>query len=390
MREIITVAGGSPGGVARSVGAGPAALVGRTPLVWIDAERVGEGRGYWAKLEGCNPGGIKDRAALHLIAQARARGDLAPGAAIIESTSGTMGLGLALAGIVYGHPVTLVGDTGMEATMRRLLRAYGARVELVTAPHPTGGWQQARLDLLQTLRARIPDAYWPDQYRNPDNPSGYGGLAAELLVALDTVDVLVCAVGTGGHSAGIAAALRRSCPRMRLVGVDAVGSAIFGQPVRPRLMRGLGSHLRPANVAYAAFDEVHWVAPAEAVWFCRRLAAAHYATGGWSVGAVALVADWLARSRPAGTRIVAIFPDGPHRYTDTVFNDRFCRRHGLLGAEPAAAPDEIAYPLEAEVQRWTRCTTVVDLAWPAAPPPADSTSAGSVPTARIGGDGSTR
>ncbi|MFC7483296.1 pyridoxal-phosphate dependent enzyme [Luedemannella flava] len=62
-----------------------------------------DGRGFWAKLEGHNPGGIKDRPALHMIAQARGRGELAAGAPIIESTSGTMGLGLALAGITYGH-----------------------------------------------------------------------------------------------------------------------------------------------------------------------------------------------------------------------------------------------------------------------------------------------
>ena len=63
-------------------------------------------------------------------------------------------------------------------------------------------------------------------------------------------------------------------------------------------MRGLGSSIYPRNVDYAAFNEVHWVAPAEAVWACRTLAATHYATGGWSVGAVALVAGWAARTNP--------------------------------------------------------------------------------------------
>ncbi|MEV0453835.1 PLP-dependent cysteine synthase family protein [Catellatospora methionotrophica] len=340
------------------------ALVGNTPVVFIGAPLADEGRGFWAKLEAFNPGGIKDRAALHVTAAARRRGVLAPGAPIVESTSGTMGLGLALAGIVYGHPVTLVSDPGMEPMMRRMLTAYGATVDVVRQPHPVGGWQQARRDRVAELQARSPGTWCPDQYHNPDNPAGYAGLADELVTQLGAVDVLVCAVGTGGHSAGIHARLRQWCPGVQLVGVDSVGSAIFGQPARPRLMRGLGSSILPSNVDYAAFSEVHWVAAPEAVWSARALAASGYVTGGWSVGAIALVAGWLARTRPAGTRIAAVFPDGPHRYTGTVFNDSYCRRNGLLAGPPPQLPDTISHPTQREVTRWARCTTVTAPARP--------------------------
>jgi cysteine synthase A len=149
-------------------------------------------------------------------------------------------------------------------------------------------------------------------------------------------------------------------PGLRVIGVDTIGSTIFGQPARPRLMRGLGSSIHPRNVAYENFHEVHWVAPAEAVWTCRRLASSHYATGGWSVGAVALVAGWLARSLPGDARIAAVFPDGPQRYLSTVYDDAYCAAHGLLGVPPAAEPDEIAHPGDKEVSRWTRCREVVD------------------------------
>jgi cysteine synthase A len=125
-------------------------------------------------------------------------------------------------------------------------------------------------------------------------------------------------------------------------------------------MRGLGSSIHPRNVAYDLFDEVHWVAAAEAVWAARRLARDHYAGGGWSVGAVALVARWLSRTLPPENRIVAVFPDGPQRYVGTVFDDAYCRRHGLLGARPADDPDEIADPRERTVTRWTRCTRITD------------------------------
>jgi len=166
-------------------------------------------------------------------------------------------------------------------------------------------------------------------------------------------------VGTGGHSAGVARVLRQFNPDLQLIGVDTIGSTIFGQPATTRLMRGLGSSIYPRNVDYSAFSEVHWVAPAEAVWSCRTLAATHYASGGWSVGAVALVAGWAARTRPDAT-IAAVFPDGPQRYFDTVYNDDYCRAHGLLDVRPPHAPTVIDDPAAHVVTSWTRTTTVLD------------------------------
>lgn len=337
-----------------------ASVVGNTPVVWIDQPFSAAGRGFFAKLEGANPGGMKDRPALHMIRCARARGDLRPGAAIVESTSGTLGLGLALAGIVFDHPVVLVTDPGMEPIIHRMLLAHGARVEMVTQPSPDGGWQQARRDRVRKLLAEHPGAYCPDQYHNPDNVAAYAPLAEELIDQLGHIDTLVCSVGTGGHSAGISQVLRDRFPRMRLIGVDTIGSTIFGQPGRTRLMRGLGSSIYPRNVDYKAFDEVHWVAPDEAVWACRALSAAHYTSGGWSVGAVALVAGWIARTGRADQRIAAIFPDGPLRYFDTIYNDSFGAARGLLREQPPSEPDELDHPARREVHRWTRCTTIAD------------------------------
>lgn len=344
----------------------PATAVGNTPVLWIDQPLAPEGRGFWAKLEGFNPGGMKDRPALHMIAEAKNRGDLLPGTVIVESTSGTLGLGLALAGIVHGHPVTLVTDPGMEPLMEHMLRAYGTRVEIVPEPHPSGGWQQARRDRVREIMDRTPHAYCPDQYNNPDNVAAYTPLALELVSQLGRIDVLVCSVGTGGHSAGVARVLREYFPDLRLIGVDTIRSTIFGQPAGMRLMRGLGSSIHPGNVDYDAFDEVHWVAPAEAVWACRRLAASHHATGGWSVGAAALVAGWAARTYDRHTRIAAVFPDGPHRYFDTVYSDTYCTEHGLLDVDVPTEPDEITDPASVVVERWTRCANVTNPAQPGA------------------------
>ncbi|MEU3063807.1 PLP-dependent cysteine synthase family protein [Streptomyces subrutilus] len=369
----------------------PAGLVGNTPLLWVGEPFADPGRGFWAKLEGANPGGIKDRTALHMVRAARSRGELAPGARIVESTSGTLGLGLALAGVTYGHPVTVVTDPGLEPMMGGLLAAHGAEVHVVERPHPVGGWQRARRDRVAELVAAHPGSWCPDQYNNPDNAAAYRTLAYELVAQLGRIDALVVSVGTGGHSAGVGSVLRGFFPALKVVGVDTTGSTIFGQPAAPRLMRGLGSSIHPRNVAYDLFDEVHWVAADEAVWAARRLARCHYATGGWSVGAVALTARWLAATLPAEARIAAVFPDGPQRYASTVFSDPYCREHGLLRSAPPHRPQVIAHPGERTVTSWTRCAAVADpLAGPAAGAGRTGGGAPDAPTGTAAGAGAPR
>ncbi|GAB08770.1 putative cysteine synthase [Gordonia araii NBRC 100433] len=341
---------------------GLANLVGNTPVTRIDEPFTTAGEGFWAKLECYNPGGgMKDRPALHMVAAARERGDLLPGARIVESTSGTLGLGLAMASMVYGHPLTVVTDPGLEPIVVQMLTAYGAEVDVVTEPCPVGGWQQARKDRVAERLAQDPTAWCPDQYSNPDNVAGYEQLGLELAHQLGEIDVLVCSVGTGGHSKGVGRTLRRFNPGLEIVGVDTIGSTIFGQPAQqPRLMRGLGSSIFPENVDYDLFSEIHWVAPNEAVWACRELAANHYVSGGWSVGAVSLVAGWVARTRGADTRVAAIFPDGMQRYFATIYDDEYCERHGLLGRPPAESPVTLDDPFSEQVARWTRCPNPQD------------------------------
>ncbi|MEV5294514.1 pyridoxal-phosphate dependent enzyme [Streptomyces sp. NPDC053741] len=335
------------------------ALIGRTPLARITTGLPLSHPGFWAKLEGHAVGGMKARAAVSMLLGAEERGELLPGAPVVESTSGTLGIGLAFAGQALGHPVVLVGDSELEPSIRQLLRSYGARLELVDRPKANGGWQGARLDRLHDLLARLPGAYWPDQYNNPDNTAGYASLAAELAGRLAHLDILVCSVGTGGHSAGIAAPLRRHWPGLRLIAVDSTGSTIFGQTAAPRLMRGLGSSIHPRNVAYDAFDEVHWIGPAEAADACRRLARGNFVSGGWSSGAVARVAAWAARTHP-GAAVATVFPDGPHRYLGSVYDDDFMTAHRLDPDLAAVRPVDVRHPRVPHSGGWTRCTTVTD------------------------------
>ncbi len=231
---------------------------------------------------------------------------------------------------------------------------------VLNSPHPTGGWQEVRRQRVGELLAEYPGSFGPDQYHNPDNVAGYEPLALELVAQLGRVDVLVCSVGTGGHSAGVSRALREFFPHLRLVGVDTVGSTIFGQPARTRLMRGLGSSIHPRNIDYPAFDEVHWVAPGEAVCAARLFAAAQYAVvaGVWVRWLWSRVGWPAPRSRTRGSPRCSLI--GPQRYFDTVFNDDYCHRHGLLTAHLPTEPDEITHPNEREVTRWTRCRRVLD------------------------------
>ncbi|MFG3619418.1 PLP-dependent cysteine synthase family protein [Nocardia sp. NPDC047654] len=329
-------------------------LVGGTPVIPIPA---GAGS-YLAKLEAASIAGMKARAAVSMLSAARARGDLAPGATVIESTSGTLGLGLVLAGKALGHPVVLVVDDELEPEMRALFTAFGVGLEVVCDPHPEGGWQRARLDRLAELLDATPGAYWPDQYDNPDNAAGYADMAHELLEQVGHADVLVAGIGSGGHCAGLTRVLRAHWPGLRVIGVDSVGSRIFGQPARPRLMRGLGSSILPRNVAYDDFDEVHWVGPSEAVASCRALAAAAGVAGGWSTGATALVAGWITRREP-GVRVLTVFPDGPHRYLRSIYDDGWCRRNGLLRST-ITEPVELSAPDAEEAHGWARCAVVRD------------------------------
>nr|WP_218888974.1 PLP-dependent cysteine synthase family protein [Saccharopolyspora hordei] len=326
-------------------------LIGGTPVLRIDTPLPGEHPGFWAKLEGFTPGGMKARAALSMVQGARSRGELQPGGTIVESTSGTLGIGLACVGAALGHPVVVVADRELDDMTRAMLRAHGARVELVTEPHPVGGWQRARKERVTELLAQIPGAYWPDQYGNPDNPAGYSSLGRELTRQFDHLDAVVCSVGTGGHSAGIAPVVRERWPDVKVVGVDSVGSTVFGQPAGHRLMRGLGSSIHPGNVAYNVFDEVHWIGPAEAADACRRLAAGAFVTGGWSTGAVALVAAWTA-AELGSDAVCGVFPDGPQRYWQTIFDDDYLAEHGLV--PQARRPSAVDSP------GWTRTSAVVD------------------------------
>lgn len=332
---------------------GVIAAIGHTPLVRLRYERTPEVEVY-AKLELANQFGMKDRVAKQAILQARRTGELSEGAPIIESSSGTMALGVALVGTALGHPVHIVTDPRIDPITLAKLRTLGCSVHIVEAMSGAG-WQSARLERLERLMRDLPGAFWPQQYQNPDNPLAYRALAEELIADLGRVDVLVGSVGSGGSLCGTARMLRRSHDALRVVGVDCVGSALFDQPDQPgRLQSGLGNSLLPANLDRSLIDEVHWLNDHEAFAATRELAYEQKIFAGNTSGSVYQVLSWLGSTAEPGTRIVGILADRGDRYTDTVYSDDHWSAHDLQGLPRRRAPVTVTYGQP--VAAWSRAT----------------------------------
>jgi cysteine synthase A len=315
--------------------------IGHTPLVRLSLDAP-SGVEVYAKLEMQNLFAMKDRVARNIVLEARKSGQLAEGAPIVESSSGTMALGIALVGTALGHPVHIVTDPRIDPITEAKLAALGATVHVVEQMDEHG-WQGARLTRLAQVLDEHPGAFWPQQYGNPSNPAAYRTLAEELAADLGQVDVLVGAVGSGGSLCGTSRALRESLPDLRVVGVDSVGSVLFGQPDRPgRLQSGLGNSLHPPNLDASLIDEVHWLSDAEAYTSTRELALEQKLFAGNTSGSVYRVLRELARTAEPGTRLVGIFPDRGDRYVDTVYSDAFWTDHDLTPARHVdAAPRRV-------------------------------------------------
>lgn len=317
--------------------------IGNTPVVRLRTDAP-EGVEVYGKLELLNPYAMKDRVARRMILEARRTGELREGAPIVESSSGTMALGVAMVGTYLGHPVHIVTDPRIDPVTLAKLEAMGCTVHVVQAM-TAQGWQSARLERLADLMRDLPGAYWPQQYSNPNNPAAYRTLADELVTDLGTVDVLVGSVGSGGSLCGTSAALLERMPGLKVVGVDCVGSVLFGQPdVATRKQSGLGNSLYPDNIDYRLFDEVHWLSDDEAFDATRSLAREQKIFGGNTAGSVYRVLTHLAAHAAPGTRLVGIMPDRGDRYADTVY------RHEITGPV-AGAPTKV--PFGTTVSSWS-------------------------------------
>lgn len=316
--------------------------IGHTPLIRLRGSTDGHAT-LLGKLELCNPSGMKDRFARNTILNARNAGILKDGDIIVESSSGTLAVGLAIVGRALGHEVHIVTDPRIDNLTLTKLHTLGASVHIVERMSQAG-WQGARLEKLQDLLKQYPGAFWPRQYTNPDNPQSYTILARELIADVAKIDVLVGPVGSGGSLCGTAHALKEIYPHLLVVAVDAIGSVIFDQPDNPsRLQSGLGNSLIPANVDKNVIDQVHWLNDEEAFTATLQLAYNEQIFAGNSSGSAYCVARWLGTQFSSENTIVVIFPDRGDRYYMTFYDGHYWEKNGLVQRSLPDIPVKVPY-----------------------------------------------
>ncbi len=293
-------------------------LIGRTPMVRLNRLGAGLPGTVVVKLESFNPGSsVKDRIGLAMIEAAEADGTLKPGATIVEATSGNTGIALAYVAAVKGYRVILTMPDTMSVERRRLLRAYGAELELT--PGPEG--MRAAVARAEQIVAENPGAIMASQFRNEANPRVHRRTTAEEIWT-DTdgaVDIFVAAVGTGGTITGVGGRLKELKPSVAAIAVEPDTSAVLsgGQP-GPHKIQGIGAGFIPDVLDRSVIDEIVRVTSDDATRISRRLAAEEGILCGVSAGAnVSAALEVAARPENRERMIVTVICDTGERYLST-------------------------------------------------------------------------
>lgn len=296
-------------------------LIGRTPL--LEVHHIEESEQLKArvivKLESFNPGGsVKDRIAIAMIEDAEQRGVLAPGASIIEPTSGNTGIGLAWVAASKGYKLTLTMPETMSVERQNLLKALGATVVLT----PGSEGMKGAIARAKALQEETPGSIILQQFENPANPAIHLRTTAEEVWA-DTdgeVDIFVAGVGTGGTLSGVAEGLKAKKASVKAVAVEPAGSPVLstGKPGSHKI-QGIGAGFEPKNFHREVVDEILTITDNDAIRSSRLLARKEGLLVGISSGAALAGAIQLAkREENAGKTIVAVLPDTGERYLSTV------------------------------------------------------------------------
>ncbi|MGD0167518.1 MAG: cysteine synthase family protein [Gaiellaceae bacterium] len=285
-------------------------LVGNTPLIELSRLAPGPGVRLFAKLEGSNPSGsIKDRIAKAMIECAEASGELEPGRELLEPTSGNTGIALALVAKLKGYPLTVVIPANATEERKQLLRLYGAR--LVESPTEEGSNGSVRVAL--ELAERDSRYFMPFQYANEANPRAhYQGTGAEIVEALDRVDLLVAGFGTGGTLMGSGERIREAFPDVVVAAAEPLpDDEIMG-------LRSIDSGYLPPIFDPTRVDHRVLVTSTEAAAATRLLLDREGVFAGISSGAVIHAASKLAAGLEQGN-VVCILADGGWKYLSASF-----------------------------------------------------------------------
>lgn len=268
----------------------------------------------WMKVERSNPGGsIKDRIALAMIEDAEQQGLLTSDSVIIEPTSGNTGIALAMVAAVKGYQLVLVMPESMSLERRRLMAAYGAKLDLT--PREKG--MRGAIDRASELVSETPGGWMPQQFENPANIAIHKSTsAAEVLRDFpEGIDVLITGVGTGGHLTGVSEVLKEKFPQLQTFAVEPAKSPVIsGGAPSPHKLQGIGAGFVPTNLHTDTLDGVITVSEEDAYAYAVRAAREEGIFVGPSSGAsLAAVAQKLP-DLADGTRVLTYCYDTGERY----------------------------------------------------------------------------
>ena len=292
-------------------------VVGNTPLVKLNRMMDGAVANVFAKLEFYNPSAtVKDRIGIAMIDAAEKTGQLKPGGAIVEATSGNTGIALAMVGAARGYRVILTMPDSMSKERRMLLRAYGAELVLTPAAEGMTGCI-AKAEEIGALEGAV----LVRQFENEANPQIHRNTTAqEIWNDTDgTVAALVAGIGTGGTITGVGQALKAKNPAVKVFAVEPAASPILnGGTPAGHPIQGIGPNFVPPILDRGVYDEVLDAPSEEAMRYARRAAAEEGILAGISSGAALWAAAQVAlRAEFAGKNIVVIIPSFGERYLST-------------------------------------------------------------------------
>ena len=316
--------------------------IGNTPLIKLRKASEQTGCTILGKAEFLNPGGsVKDRAALSIVLDAEQRGALKPGGLIVEGTAGNTGIGLALVGNARGYRTLIVIPETQSQEKKDALRLAGANLREVPAvpfKDPNNYVKVAERLAAELARSEPSGVVYANQWDNLANKQAhYAGTGPEIWRQTDgRVDGFVCAIGTGGTLAGVAAFLKEQCAAIVTAAADPLGAAMYHwfkhgelKSEGSSITEGIGQGRITGNLAGLTLDTAYQVPDAEALPLLFDLLSEEGLCLGGSSAINLAGAVRLARELGPGKTIVTILADSGQRYQSKLWNPEFLRGKGL-------------------------------------------------------------